>query len=86
MKGRSVADMDRRVGFGFSRAQQQGVWGSEYGTEHARLQVLVNQLRKKSEARPSSPEYLVTVSHVGYQLLVPCGPERTNLDKPHNTS
>jgi two-component system KDP operon response regulator KdpE len=69
-----------------TRELLQAVWGPEYGTEHARLQVLVNQLRKKIETRPSSPEYLVTVSHAGYQLLVPCGPERTNLDKPHDTS
>ena len=49
----------------------QAVWGPDYGTEHERLHVLVNQLRKKIEVRPSSPQYLLTVSRVGYQLCLP---------------
>ena len=51
----------------------QAAWGPEYGTEHDRLRVAVSELRKKIEARPSSPAYLLTVPRVGYQLRVPQG-------------
>ena len=49
----------------------QAVWGPEYGTEHERLHVAVRQLRKKIEAEPSHPVFLLTVAHVGYQLSLP---------------
>jgi len=66
-----------------SREILQAVWGPEYGSEHARLHVIVNQLRKKIEARPSQPVYLFTVPRVGYRLHVP---PPTNPDVPLGTS
>jgi hypothetical protein len=33
--------------------------------------VIVNQLRKKIEAKPASPVYLLTEPWVGYRLLLP---------------
>ena len=44
------------------------VWGSEYGNELEYLRTLVHQLRKKLEDNPSSPEYILTDSHIGYRF------------------
>jgi two-component system KDP operon response regulator KdpE len=44
------------------------VWGSEYGDESEYLRTFVRQLRKKLEADPSNPEYLLTDSHFGYRF------------------
>jgi len=49
----------------------QAAWGPEYGTEYGRLRVVVRQLRKKIEVRPSHPMFLLTVPRVGYQLSLP---------------
>ena len=49
----------------------QRVWGPEYGSESDYLRTFVRQLRKKLEADPSNPEYLLTVSGVGYRLRRP---------------
>jgi len=46
------------------------VWGPDYGDEQEYLRVFVNRLRKKIEARPSSPKYLLTEPWVGYRLEV----------------
>jgi two-component system KDP operon response regulator KdpE len=46
----------------------QAVWGPDYGDEVDYLRVIMNQLRKKIEAQPSSPAYLVTDPWVGYRL------------------
>ena len=46
----------------------QAVWGPDYGDEVDYLRVIVNQLRKKVEANPSSPVYLLTEPWVGYRL------------------
>jgi two-component system KDP operon response regulator KdpE len=46
----------------------QAVWGPDYGNEVEYLRVFVNQLRKKIEADPSSPHYLLTEPWVGYRL------------------
>jgi two-component system KDP operon response regulator KdpE len=45
------------------------VWGPEYGTEAHYLHVYVARLRKKLEADPQNPKYLVTEPGVGYRLL-----------------
>lgn len=42
------------------------VWGPEYGEEADYLRVYVRQLRKKVEAQPSQPHYIVTEPGVGY--------------------
>jgi two-component system KDP operon response regulator KdpE len=49
----------------------QAVWGPDYGEEVDYLRVVVNQLRKKIEAQPSKPVYLLTEPWVGYRLSVP---------------
>jgi two-component system KDP operon response regulator KdpE len=49
----------------------QAVWGPDYGDQVDYLRVVVNQLRKKIEAAPSSPVYLLTEPWVGYRLAVP---------------
>jgi two-component system KDP operon response regulator KdpE len=46
----------------------QAVWGPDFGEEVDYLRVVVNQLRKKIEAQPSKPVYLVTEPWVGYRL------------------
>lgn len=47
----------------------QQVWGANYGSEAHYLHVYVARLRKKIEANPQSPRYLVTEPGVGYRLL-----------------
>jgi two-component system, OmpR family, KDP operon response regulator KdpE len=49
----------------------QAVWGPDYGDEVDYLRVIMNQLRKKVEAQPSAPVYLVTEPWVGYRLQLP---------------
>jgi two-component system KDP operon response regulator KdpE len=46
----------------------QAVWGPDYGDQVDYLRVFVNQLRKKIEANPSQPSYLLTEPWVGYRL------------------
>ncbi len=49
----------------------QAVWGPDYGDQVDYLRVFVNQLRKKIEAKPSSPTCLLTEPWVGYRLHLP---------------
>ena len=49
----------------------QAVWGPDYGDEPEYLRVFINQLRKKIEANPAKPKYIVTVPWVGYQFVEP---------------
>jgi two-component system KDP operon response regulator KdpE len=49
----------------------QAVWGPDYGDQVDYLRVFVNQLRKKIEAKPSSPTYLLTEPWVGYRFHLP---------------
>jgi two-component system KDP operon response regulator KdpE len=49
----------------------QAVWGPDYGDEVDYLRVVVNQLRKKIEANPSKPVFLLTEPWVGYRLSLP---------------
>ncbi len=53
----------------------QAVWGPDYGDQVDYLRVFVNQLRKKIEARPSNPVYLLTEPWVGYRLQIPSEPK-----------
>jgi two-component system KDP operon response regulator KdpE len=46
----------------------QEVWGPEYGSEAHYLHVYIGRLRKKIEADPQRPRYLVTEPGVGYRL------------------
>ncbi len=52
----------------------QAVWGPDYGDQVDYLRVFVNQLRKKVEAKPSSPSCLLTEPWVGYRLYLPLQP------------
>jgi len=47
----------------------QQVWGPQYGSEGHYLHVYVARLRKKLEADPQKPRYLITEPGVGYRLL-----------------
>lgn len=47
----------------------QAVWGPDYGDQVEYLRVFINQLRKKIEADPSHPRYLLTEPWVGYRFL-----------------
>lgn len=49
----------------------QAVWGPDYGNEVVYLHVFVNQIRKKIEPNPGTPQYLLTEPRVGYRLRVP---------------
>jgi two-component system KDP operon response regulator KdpE len=49
----------------------QAVWGPDYGDQVDYLRVFVNQLRKKIEAKPSTPAFLLTEPWVGYRLQLP---------------
>ena len=46
----------------------QAVWGPDYGEETESLRVVINQLRKKLEADPAHPKYIVTEPWVGYRF------------------
>ena len=54
------------------------VWGEEYIGESHLLQVNVNRLRRKIEADPANPRYLLTKVGIGYQLVSPA----PSIDKP----
>ncbi|MGD2104135.1 MAG: response regulator transcription factor, partial [Anaerolineae bacterium] len=47
------------------------VWGSEYRDDLDYLRAYIRYLRRKLEADPSSPEYIVTAQGVGYMLACP---------------
>jgi two-component system, OmpR family, KDP operon response regulator KdpE len=49
----------------------QAVWGPDYGEQTEYLRVVVNQLRKKIEADPSRPKFLLTEPWIGYRLVLP---------------
>jgi two-component system KDP operon response regulator KdpE len=47
------------------------VWGPAYGTESHYLHVYVSHLRRKIEADPARPRYLLTELGAGYRLVDP---------------
>lgn len=49
----------------------QTVWGPDYGEETESLRVVINQLRKKLEADPARPRYILTEPWVGYRFQPP---------------
>jgi two-component system, OmpR family, KDP operon response regulator KdpE len=55
----------------------QSVWGPDYGDETENLRVVINQLRRKIEADPARPKYILTEPWVGYRFQ----PPRTNAPK-----
>ena len=57
----------------------QAVWGPDYGEETENLRVVINQLRKKIEADPAKPKYILTEPWIGYRFQPPAPPP----PKPH---
>jgi two-component system KDP operon response regulator KdpE len=53
-----------------NRKLLQTVWGPDSGDEVECLRVVVNQLRKKIEAVPPKPKYLLTESWIGYRFAI----------------
>ena len=53
------------------RAILQAVWGPDYAEETNTLQVVITQLRKKIEADPAQPRYIVTIPWFGYRFEAP---------------
>lgn len=49
----------------------QAVWGPDYCEETESLRVVINQLRKKLEADPARPRYILTEPWVGYRFQPP---------------
>jgi two-component system KDP operon response regulator KdpE len=49
----------------------QAVWGPDYGDEPEYLRVFINQVRKKIEANPGKPKYVLTEPWVGYRFAGP---------------
>jgi two-component system, OmpR family, KDP operon response regulator KdpE len=47
------------------------VWGRGYGDESHYLHVYVSQLRRKLEADPARPRYILTEPGAGYRLASP---------------
>lgn len=47
------------------------VWGSEYRDELDYLRAYIRYLRRKLEADPANPSYIVNVTGVGYMLVCP---------------
>ena len=46
----------------------QAVWGPDHGDEPEYLRVFINQVRKKIEANPAKPKYILTEPWVGYKF------------------
>ena len=46
----------------------QAVWGPDYGDEPEYLRVFINQLRKKIEANPRKPKFILTEPWIGYRF------------------
>lgn len=53
----------------------RAVWGPEYGNELEYLRSYVRMLRKKIEADPARPEYILTEPWVGYRFRNPSDPD-----------
>ncbi len=51
------------------------VWGEEYGSEREYLRTYISQLRRKLEANPADPQYLLTENYVGYRFRSGTSPE-----------
>lgn len=47
----------------------KAVWGSSYDEDTHYVRVYVGQLRRKIEADPTQPKYIITESGIGYRLM-----------------
>jgi two-component system, OmpR family, KDP operon response regulator KdpE len=57
----------------------RSIWGVEYGGELEYLRSYVRMLRKKIEANPAQPEYILTEPWVGYRFRNPSDPDSPSL-------
>ena len=57
----------------------RSIWGIEYGGELEYLRSYVRMLRKKIEANPAQPEYILTEPWVGYRFRNPSDPDSPSL-------
>ncbi len=48
----------------------QRVWGEQYFDEKEYLRVFIGRVRKKIEADPENPRYIITIPGVGYRFAV----------------
>jgi two-component system, OmpR family, KDP operon response regulator KdpE len=58
------------------------VWGPEYGNEPEYLRSYIKALRKKIEADPSQPEYILTEFWFGYRFCDPADPDAARPSPP----
>jgi two-component system KDP operon response regulator KdpE len=71
-----LAFMLQNQGVPLTRAQLlRSVWGPEYGDEVEYLRTYVHALRKKIEANPAKPEYILTEPWIGYRFRNPSDQE-----------
>jgi two-component system KDP operon response regulator KdpE len=47
----------------------RAIWGPNYQEQTQYLRVYIGQLRRKIEADPSQPTYIITEPGVGYRLI-----------------
>jgi two-component system KDP operon response regulator KdpE len=67
-----LALLMRHPGVPFTHSRLlRGVWGAEYGGELEYLRTYVKFLRKKIEADPATPAYILTEPWVGYRFRDP---------------
>jgi two-component system KDP operon response regulator KdpE len=64
----------------------QAVWGPDYGDETENLRVVINQLRKKIEADPAHPRFILTEPWIGYRFEPPKTPGARAAAKPSRKS
>lgn len=64
-----LAFMAKNKGFVFNREQLlEKVWGYDFAGDTRTVDVHIRWLRKKIEANPQKPEYLITIRGTGYKL------------------
>ena len=63
-----MKNQDRTVG---NTTLLRSIWGPDYGNESHYLRSYVKALRKKIEADPARPEYILTEPRIGYRFRNP---------------
>lgn len=67
-----LAFMMKNAGFPLTHAKLlHAIWGLEYGSELEYLRTYVRMLRRKIEADPDAPEYILTEPWLGYRFRSP---------------
>lgn len=50
----------------------KAVWGNSYNEDTHYIRIYIGQIRRKIEADPAQPSYIITESGVGYRLMGQC--------------